>query len=606
MKRKLLAALWGIKLAWKIDRKMFLLWLLLSSFLAILPFFSIIYYEKSLEVLFSYISGGSESFLTIAYPIFLMGLILTIYGLSSRLNDDFLYMVMFDSYYLGLEEILMDSAQKIKISELMKKGTRDEYFASISRIGSLTDLMSSGVVMVSKIITIVSLLIAVLAVSKVIFFILILYLAFVIIINAFLSGKAMIVWSELRDYLNHANYFETVPKTGDTAKEIRIFGSKDRIKENWKAVNGKIQNLYKNQYTINLKIHLLIDISFYVIMGVILMYGLHSVINVGTLGPSILIALLTLCVNISDAISGVNKSFKKLDYGLYGLNLQKTFFDKTPQINLDAEEKKYNTPLNENLVFKAENMSFSYESAGRTLKDLSFEIKKGETVALVGMNGSGKTTLLKIMLGLLEPDSGEISFMGREYNQYQIGFISSKVGAFFQEYYLFHFTIQENVGIGSVDNIENEGMVLEAMEKGGALSLLEHMPKKLDTMVGKAVDKSGAMFSGGEGQRLAVSRAHMSDKEVLVFDEPASMLDPIAEMEQFENIRNKIGEKTAILVSHRVGFARMADRIIVLSNGSIVEDGTHEDLLMKDGVYASLYNEQAQWYDLGEGGDING
>ncbi|WP_343216342.1 ABC transporter ATP-binding protein [Clostridium simiarum] len=115
----------------------------------------------------------------------------------------------------------------------------------------------------------------------------------------------------------------------------------------------------------------------------------------------------------------------------------------------------------------------------------------------------------------------------------------------------------------------------------------------------KEVSKDGAELSGGEKQKIAVSRAYMSDKEIMIFDEPSSALDPIAEMDQFMNIKEKIKGKTAILISHRVGFARLADRIIVMDNGKIIEDGTHENLILKNGVYADLFNKQAQWYDRG-------
>lgn len=134
------------------------------------------------------------------------------------------------------------------------------------------------------------------------------------------------------------------------------------------------------------------------------------------------------------------------------------------------------------------------------------------------------------------------------------------------------------------------------MEKGGAAGFVSRLSQGKDTFIYKWIEKSGADFSGGERQKLAVSRAHMSDKEILIFDEPASMLDPISELEQFMNIKEKIRGRTAILISHRVGFARLADRIILLDEGKVAETGTHNELMAKNGLYARFFNEQAQWY----------
>jgi ATP-binding cassette subfamily B protein len=237
------------------------------------------------------------------------------------------------------------------------------------------------------------------------------------------------------------------------------------------------------------------------------------------------------------------------------------------------------------------------------LRNLNFSIKKGETIALVGVNGSGKTTLVKLLIGLFTPTNGNLKFCGDIYNPKTRGAVIKRVGMFFQNFYIFHASLRENVGFGDLKNLGNEERIWLAMEKGGADKLPDKFDKGLEQWLERSVKKDGAILSGGEKQRVAVSRAHMSDKDILIFDEPAAALDPIAEMKQFHAIREKIEGRTAILISHRVGFARLADRIFVLDDGCLAQSGTHDELMASGGIYADFYKEQAQWYVREDTGD---
>lgn len=253
-------------------------------------------------------------------------------------------------------------------------------------------------------------------------------------------------------------------------------------------------------------------------------------------------------------------------------------------------------------VFSARNLSFSYDGKRRVLDNVSFDVNEGEVVALVGSNGSGKSTLVKLLVGVFAPDEGELFFRGRPYGECSPDYLSSQIGTFFQDFYLFHHSLAENIAYGAHERIGREDEVAEALEKGGAAHIAARLPEGARTLVGKRIDKEGAEFSGGEKQLLATARTYMGDKRVLIFDEPASMLDPLAELGQFEAIRNRIGGSTGVLISHRVGFARMADRVIMMEGGRVAETGTHDELMAKGGAYARFFREQAQWYgESGEG-----
>ncbi|QQO10486.1 ABC transporter ATP-binding protein [Breznakiella homolactica] len=602
MGNKLKAAAWGTRLALKINKPMIVFWLLLSVLLAVLPAVILFFYRSILGQISVFISAGTGSFNAVIPSILIMGAILTVSGISARLNDDFLYMVMFDAYYLGLEETMMDSAQRIPLSELSKKKTADEYFAVISRCGSLTDLTSSGCVLISKLVGIVSFLAVALSISAFIFCITLAYVVLSIALNLFNSGKNQVVWSVIREHLHHADYFEKLPQNGDTAKEIRIYEAAEGIKKQWNKAYAKVEEMEMRKNKGRARLNTVLETGFYIFMGIILLYCI-SAAGAGRMGPDTILMIISLCAGTAAAVSGISRSWHQLDYGLYGLDIQRRFFSNTPKVDPEEDGKKTDEPGNGDIIFELKNVSFAYNDEAPVLDNLSLRIRKGETLALVGINGAGKTTLIKILLGLLKPDSGEVLFMGKPYDAYKHGLINRRAGAFFQDFYLFHFTVQENVGIGNVGQVENEQMVLEAMDKGGALPLLRKLPGGLTTMVNRNVEKAGVVFSGGEGQRIAVSRTHMSDKEILIFDEPSSMLDPIAEMEQFSQIRNTAGGRTVILVSHRISFARLADRIVVLSGGGIAEQGVHDELINRNGLYAQFFHEQAQWYKTDSSGD---
>ena len=226
---------------------------------------------------------------------------------------------------------------------------------------------------------------------------------------------------------------------------------------------------------------------------------------------------------------------------------------------------------------------------------ISFTIKPGERVALVGANGSGKTTLVKVLLGLFGPTKGEVRYGELDLARASRDELWNQTAAVFQDYTRFAFTLGENIGFGRVDRMSEQDEVERAARQGGAHTIAEHLPGGYGTLLTKEFT-GGTELSGGEWQRVAISRGFMRNAAMVVLDEPTASLDPKAEADVFRRFLTMAGGCSTILVSHRLGSARLCDRILVLKEGRLVENGTHDELLSRAGEYARMWALQAQWY----------
>jgi ATP-binding cassette subfamily B protein len=244
-----------------------------------------------------------------------------------------------------------------------------------------------------------------------------------------------------------------------------------------------------------------------------------------------------------------------------------------------------------------ENVEFRYPGSDQiAITGINLQIKRGQSLALVGENGSGKTTLIKLLTRLYKPTYGRVLLDGRDLQEWDPTVLRRRVGVIFQDFVRYQLMVGENIGAGDVREFENRERWAEAAGKGKAEPFINDMPLKYETQLGKWF-KDGRELSGGQWQKIALSRAFMRhDADILVLDEPTAAMDAAAEAEVFEHFRSLMGKRIAIVISHRFSTVRMADQIVVLDEGHIVERGSHETLMHEDGIYAKLFTLQARGY----------
>ena len=229
------------------------------------------------------------------------------------------------------------------------------------------------------------------------------------------------------------------------------------------------------------------------------------------------------------------------------------------------------------------------------VRNVTFMLHSGEKLALVGENGAGKTTLVKLLARMYDPSEGTILVDGVDIKKFKIASYRKMIGVIFQDFVRFNFTAGVNVAVGQIEEAENNPQIETAAEKSLADPVIRKLPAGYQQMLGKRFAE-GIDLSGGEWQKVALARAYMRDAQIVILDEPTAALDARAEFEVFKRFSELTSGKTAVIISHRFSTVRMADRILVLKNGEMLEMGTHEELLEKKGLYAELFNLQAQGY----------
>ncbi|MBJ7599845.1 ABC transporter ATP-binding protein [Candidatus Nephthysia bennettiae] len=391
-------------------------------------------------------------------------------------------------------------------------------------------------------------------------------------------------------------YLTTLVTTDTFAKEVKLFGLGEYFIRRFRMLANtyydRQRRLVTTRYLLGSLWGLLTTLAgsityFYV--------ALQAVAGRLTIGD--LTLYTSAASSVQSSIQGLLGGFSSMyEHNLYLSNLYELLATPTG-VQAPEHPRTLPMPVRGEVVF--ENVSFSYPGSGaQALENVSFRIPPGQTLAVVGRNGAGKSTLIKLMCRLYDPTGGRILLDGIDIRDLDPEELRTNVAAMFQDYVTYQATAAENIGLGDLPELENRLAVEVAAERGGADELVEKLPAGYETPLGKWFDH-GANLSGGEWQKIALSRAFMRRAPILVLDEPTSALDAQAEYELFERLRELSRDRTAVYISHRFSTVRQADRILFLEGGRLVEEGTHEELMELGGRYAALFNLQASAY-LGE------
>jgi ATP-binding cassette, subfamily B, bacterial len=399
--------------------------------------------------------------------------------------------------------------------------------------------------------------------------------------------KAMAPFKRRIDYVNRVMYM------ADYSKELRLSKVFNLLKHKYDdALKNIFQVADRYAFKITLPTWIRNYLTFTVMFEGVLMYGAYRAIVGKTMDLAELAVLSSTMVSASWILIRFTESLmESMKQGLFIENLR-TF--------LEYEEKlpeNYDGIIPEENIHSIEfrNVSFSYKEDSPVIKNLSFRIEGNNRVALVGHNGAGKTTIIKLLFRLYDPDEGEILLNDINIKEYNLKAYRSLYAAAFQDYKIFALSIKENVLMRECSE-EDNSVVIEALAKAGVYDKVRSLPKGIDTIMTKEFDEEGVLLSGGEYQKIVVARAFVKKVPIKVFDEPSSALDPIAEYELYDSIIKDSIDKTMIFISHRLSSVRNADMVYMLENGTILEQGTHKELMEQNGAYADMYNKQAKNY----------
>jgi len=500
----------------------------------------------------------------------------------------------------GMMKLMSEKIMNLEYSYLenpMYLDLKERAVFAIQNQNAIENMVNIIFQVVGQAFTMVSMIVILATLGPVLIVVLVLGIVVSLLIYGRVSKHQMQVMQEIIPINRRFGYYASLAEDKAVQKDIRLYGMSDMITGRIMKFSHETCDVFENmQVRTGKAMGQMGAVNEFVTAFSYAYVGIRTISD--ALGPKLTIGALTMYVNTVVSFSNLALNFGN---GIVNLMQFLNWLEPYLEFMTLSEETKETGKVPfagevETVEFK--NVTFTYPNAEQpVLKNISFTIHKGEKISVVGLNGAGKSTLVKLICRMYKADNGEILINGRNIYEYEYLSYMKTISAVFQDYRLFNFTIAENISCqamnASMEKIER------LVDEVGLKEKVQELPNGIFSRFGKDYDAEGIEFSGGQGQKIAIARALYKDASMVILDEPASALDPIAEAEIYEKFNSLVEEKTAIYISHRMSSSVFCDRILIIDGGTVADFDTHENLMKKtESLYYKLFQSQAENYKL--------
>lgn len=583
----------AVKILFSASKKYFIIYWVLSLVMALMPFIPLIVWKNLLNVL----SGSkNRDAKYIIYTIITLAVTYCIAVLLEKYMNTYQQIISYkynDEIDYYVDNLLIDTVVNADLAFFDSSKQQDNLNNILGLIGNVTKNIPQYLFATIEMFmwTIISLII-IWEISPILSVIILLLSIPGIIGDKHIDKRNYTFRKKNSSLERKLGYYQSLFQ-GNTLFEIKLFNLSGYFSSLYNSIYNSLRNEKIRHSMINCVVRC-ISVIFLSICDIIL----YAITLSKVIVHEIMIGDITYYVSI---LSEFRSRFISLfnDFNSL-LELSDEFTDICEFLEQEPLIQKSGTLIpSDNPEINFHNVSFKYPNTDiNILNKCSFVISPGETVGIVGLNGAGKSTIVKLLCRFYDPTEGEILIDGINIKEYDIISVRKLFGVLFQDYVKYALTLRENIALSDIQRLKNDNEIQEAAEQSRVLAFFEELEHGLDENMTRMFDPNGKELSGGQWQRVSLARTFFRNAPIVLLDEPSAALDPIAEHEIFNDFKNAYGGKSALLISHRLSSITMCDKILVLSNGKIIEEGSHNELIREHGEYARLFQMQASKYEI--------